>query len=141
MFSPILEEGEEVIFLTLEQVDSFHELALKTNGLEGALKTDDLKSAIGRPETAHYTGGINDLIDLAARLWHGISISHGYNDANKRTGLISALAFLEANGIEADINIYSRELGDFVDASFKEGTFTVLNLDQYLRTRCRWIEE
>ncbi|QBR34853.1 hypothetical protein ETW23_00380 [Leisingera sp. NJS201] len=141
MFSPVLEEGEEIVFLTLDQIDYFHELALKSGGLEGCLKTDDLQSAIGRPITAHQIGGICDLINLAARLWHGVSIAHGYNDANKRTALIAALAFLEANGVEADINLSSSEPGRFIEEQFQAGTFDLPALEHYLRTRCRWIEE
>ncbi|MBY6141136.1 Fic family protein [Leisingera daeponensis] len=141
MFSLAPEEGVDIVFLTIEQIDYFHELALKEGGLAGNLKTDDLKSAIGRPMTAHHFGGICDLLNLAARYWHGISIAHGYCDANKRTAFISAIAFLEANGIEIDESVSSGEPGRFIEEQFQAGTFTVEVLEQYLRTRCRWIEE
>lgn len=133
-------EEDEIIFLSFEQVDQIHEIALTAGGRPGPLKLDDLRSALGRPQNAHCYEGINDLITLAAYLWHGVSMAHGYNDGNKRTGLLAALSFLEANGIEADVNIGSAEFGRFVEHHFQHHSFTIPILDSYLRTRCHWID-
>jgi death-on-curing family protein len=95
---------------------------------------------LGRPSNAHYYEREDDLVTLAAYLWHGISSAHGYQDANKRTALLAALTFLEANGIEADINVSASEPGRFVDECYKNGDFEIPMLDKYLRSRCHWIE-
>jgi len=140
MGSMTLDDGEDIVFLNLEDIHFLHELALKTGGREGDLKIHDLESALGRPANAHYYEREDDLITLAAYLWHGISSAHGYQDANKRTALLAALTFLEANGIEADINVSASEPGRFVDERYKNRDFEIPALDKYLRSRCHWIE-
>lgn len=140
MDSMTLGDGEEIAFLSLDDIHFFHELALKTGGRAGDLKIHDLESALGRPSNAHFYEREDDLVTLAAYLWHGISSAHGYQDANKRTALLAALSFLEANGIEADINVSASEPGRFVDECYKNNTFEIPVLDKYLRSRCHWIE-
>lgn len=140
-FAANLEEGEEVAFLNIDQVELIHDACLTLNNPTGYLKQQDLESALGRPANHHYYQGECDLIKLAAILWHGISVAHGFNDGNKRTGLMSAFAFLEANGIEIDPSVTSEEPGAFTEACFEQGRFEVEVLAHYLRTRCRWIIE
>lgn len=141
MTSMCLDEGEEIVFVSIESVHDIHELALTEGGLAGSLKIEDLESALGRPQNAHYYNGECDLIILAAYLWHGVSSAHGYCDANKRTALLAALAFLQANGIEIDDNVDAEEPGVFVLEHYENKTFEIPILDKYLRPRCRWIQE
>ncbi len=136
-----LEDGEDIVFLSLDDIHFLHELALKTGGREGDLKIHDLESALGRPQNAHFYEREDDLITLAAYLWHGVSSAHGYQDANKRTALLAALTFLEANGIEADINVSASEPGLFVEECYKNENFEISVLEKYLRSRCHWIDE
>jgi len=139
MQSMTLDDSEDVVFLDLDDINFLHELALKTGGRAGDLKIQDLESALGRPQNAHFYEQEDDLITLAAYLWHGISSAHGYQDANKRTALLAALTFLEANGIEADLKVSASEPGRFVDECYKNGHFAIPVLDKYLRSRCHWI--
>ncbi|MFQ1699953.1 type II toxin-antitoxin system death-on-curing family toxin [Loktanella agnita] len=141
IFEANLEEDGEIVFLTFEDIEFIHNLALIEGGRTGELKTSDLQSALGRPLNYHQYDNQNDLIRLAAVLWHGVSEAHGFVDGNKRTAMLAALAFLEANGIELDSKISSWQPGFFVDTSYQQRKFNIDTLDHYLRTHCRWIAE
>ena len=132
------EEGEEIVFLGLTDVEAIHSACLMEGNPAGWLKKQDLESALGRPANYHHYEGECDLIRLAAIYWHGISVAHGFLDGNKRTGLISAFAFLEANGIVVDDAVLAEEPGDFTDKCFRQKRFVVPVLEHYLRTRCKW---
>ena len=133
------DEGEPITFLDLYQVEEIHSVCLIPGNPDGYLKRGDLEGALGRPLNYHNYVGECDLIRLAAILWHAISVAHGFIDGNKRTGLLSAFAFLEANGIEVDPSVAAEEPGKFVDALFRENRFNEEVLADYLRSRCRWI--
>ena len=62
-----------------------------------------LSSAMAMP-TASFEGKLlhSDLYEQAAAYAFHISQNHPFVDGNKRTGLASALAFLDMNGIELD---------------------------------------
>lgn len=142
MFAPEIEEGDELALLTLDDVIWIHDTqALTEGGLPGVLDPARIESALGRPQMHFDYEGQRDLISLAAVLWHGLSQAHGFTDGNKRTALLAALAFLEANGIEADATVRGDEPGLFVLECFARECFTVAVLDHYLRTRCHWIVE
>ncbi len=133
------DEDGEIVFITLDDIFYFHDLALIEGGKHGDLKTDDLIGALGRPQNYYLYEQEDDLVRLAAILWHGISQAHGFADGNKRTALLSAIAFLAANGLEIDKRAESWNPGVLVDELYKKHAFCVDVLDHYLRTHCRWI--
>ncbi len=129
------EDLDEVDFLGEIDVVYIHDnMALKTGGKPGMLKRDDLLSAIGRPQQAALYDKDADLIKIAAYYWHGISISHGFVDGNKRTGLLSGLIFLGLNDI--GFNMAEIEPGESVNAWMARGEFTLERLKAFLRARC-----
>lgn len=140
-FDTSVGEDVEVFFLDLPTVVSIHNLALRQGGRPGDLKINDLESALGRPQNYFYYEQERDLIKLAAVLWHGVSEAHGFEDANKRTALLSSLSFLEANGIELDPSVSGWDPGTFVETLYREKRFSVEILEHYLKTHCRWITE
>jgi death on curing protein len=125
---------EEVFFPELEDIIAIHENALETGGSPGMLKEVDLLGAVGRPFQAAQYDSDADLITIAAYYWHGISMSHGFVDGNKRTGLLTAIAFLEVNGIE--FNADEDEPGELINTWMADGDFELPRLDTYLRERC-----
>ncbi|MGJ8544565.1 MAG: type II toxin-antitoxin system death-on-curing family toxin [Sulfitobacter sp.] len=144
MFTARIDEGEEVLFLTLEHVEFCHRKALELhpNNMAGTKSLEALESALIRPQQFHHYESENDLVKLAAVVWHGIGCAHGYNDANKRTAFISAFTFLEMNGIE--VCAPPDEPGHFTETLFRVGEngrnqFEIDNLEDYLRPRARWI--
>ncbi len=126
---------DEVIYLTEDDVVFIHdEVALIEGGRPGILKRADLLSAIGRPEQAAQYDTSADFIQIAAYYWHGISVSHGFVDGNKRTGFLCAISFLAANGIEFDDT--SIGPGQKINEWMEKVEFTLDRLDAYLRERC-----
>ena len=133
-------EGEEVAVPSVADVLWLHDNgALIEGGMPGVLDEGALASALARPmHVAAYSDEDPDLVLLAAYLWHGVSEGHAFVDANKRTAVLTMIAFLASNGIAFDTE--EREVGLFVDAAYKRDLFAVKWLEDYLRSRCHWIE-
>jgi death-on-curing protein len=100
------------------------------------LDVQRLEAAVMRPRLALEYQPELDLIGLAAYYWHAISASHGFVDANKRTAFLTAVAFLEANGVELVADPF--EPGRMVLHWFETGTFSQGAIAAYLGSRCRW---
>ena len=64
----------------------------------GVLNAGAIDAALHRPINKWSDDGA-DLAECAAAYLYGIVHAHGYLDGNKRTGLIAALTFVEANGL------------------------------------------
>lgn len=89
----------EPVWITVEDCLSFHDKVLARFGGAGGVRDAGLvESALARPRhlLAH---GTPTLFDLAATYAHGIVRNHPFFDGNKRSGLLAAALFLEANGI------------------------------------------
>ena len=85
----------DVVFLERVHVERAHTVALTLGGgLEGIRDLGLLESAVMAPQMGYY----GTLAELAAVYAHGIAKNHAFLDANKRTGLLAAITFLEANG-------------------------------------------
>ena len=84
---------------------------LHTSGRELECDRNLLGSAVAAPATAYAYGNQTDLFELAAIYACRISQAHSFADGNKRTALLVAIGFLEANGI--DTSHYSQK--DLVD--------------------------
>lgn len=67
-------------------------------GLSGIRDDALLESALERPRNMfHYDSSAN-LFNLAAALSVGLIKNYPFNDGNKRTGLLTARAFISLNG-------------------------------------------
>ncbi len=90
-----------LIYLSTETVLKIHEKEiLRTSGVLGVRNKDGLESAVSQPRITF--GGeelYRDIFMKAAVLAFGISQGQVFVDGNKRTGLLSALVFLDVNGI------------------------------------------
>ena len=87
-------------FLSESEIIDFHSIVLSMfGGLDGIRDESAFKRALNGPEQhAHYNAKA-DVFFLAAVLIEGLVVSHPFNDGNKRTALVSGLAFLKKNGI------------------------------------------
>jgi death-on-curing protein len=88
-------------FLTLEDVLDIHARQLaRFGGGEGVRDVGLLESALAQPRATfggeYVHQGLWEM--AAAYLFHVVS-NHPFVDGNKRVGLLSALVFLELNGI------------------------------------------
>jgi death-on-curing protein len=128
---------ESIVFLELEDVDTFHLSILEKDEPDGYKRQDDLLGAIGRPKTNACYEPETDLVRIAAYYWHGISTSHGYLQGNKRTAFVSAVNFLLMNGVSFEAP--DSNLGPWIENLFITDTFTVEILEDTLRRHAVWL--
>jgi death-on-curing protein len=70
-----------------------------SGGSFGVLFPDLLASAVGRPQqTLFGEDAYPTLAAKAAALTHSLVLNHVFRDANKRTGMLSGVVFMEVNG-------------------------------------------
>lgn len=93
----------EIDFLTIDDVLLIHnEIITRYEGCSGIRDKGLLESAIIQPQVAYHYEELSDLFQLAAILGYHIIKNHSFVDGNKRTGILSALLFLERNGFTLD---------------------------------------
>jgi death-on-curing protein len=85
-------------WLTLDMVRALHaEIIAAFGGSPGVRDTGLLESALDRPRNLFAYGDGPSMFELAAAYCVGIVKNHPFIDGNKRTGLLSARAFLFRN--------------------------------------------
>lgn len=91
-------------FLTLGQVERYHDRSLREHGgLEGVRDAGLLDSALAAAQSAYYYGG-GDLFEIAAAYAFHLAESQAFLDGNKRTATLAALGFLHINGVAIRTN-------------------------------------
>lgn len=88
-------------FLEFDEVLAIHERQIERYGGSPGLRDQSLlESALAVPEST-FDGEYlhSDLFEMAAAYAFHISQNHPFFDGNKRTGLLTALTFLDTNGI------------------------------------------
>ncbi|RLK44971.1 type II toxin-antitoxin system death-on-curing family toxin [Cupriavidus plantarum] len=94
----------ELVTIDPDQVRSIHDVILSTEpGVIGENR-GYLEGALHRVVTAQLYEGIEDIFELAAHYARAIGQGHCFADANKRTGLVTALTFLDLYGIAIERN-------------------------------------
>lgn len=88
-------------FLDLEDVLELHALHLaRFGGADGLRDKGLLESALAQPQATFDGKFVHDgLYAMAAAYLFHVVQNHPFVDGNKRTGLLSALVFLDLNGI------------------------------------------
>ncbi|WP_429949315.1 type II toxin-antitoxin system death-on-curing family toxin [Comamonas sediminis] len=80
---------------------AIHDAILATEpGLHGGHGAGPLEGALGRIASAIDYDGLDDVYVIAALYAVAIARGHVFNDANKRTALVTALTYLATQGIE-----------------------------------------
>jgi len=86
-------------FLSAEQVEFLHGLALKHHGGQpGVRDRAGFEATVLQPRNV-YEYGSGDLFDVAAAYAFHLAQSQAFIDGNKRTGMAAALVFLRLNGV------------------------------------------
>jgi death on curing protein len=94
-----------MIWLTKDMVEAFHQESLAGfGGADGIRDEGLLLSALARPENIRAHEPDADIFRLAAAYCAGVVKNHPFVDGNKRTGILSAVAFLGMNGVELDFS-------------------------------------
>lgn len=84
-------------------VIAIHDAILASEpGLHGGHGDGPLEGAIGRVDHAMHYAGLDDIFEIAALYAVAISRGHCFNDANKRTALVTALTYLATQGVDID---------------------------------------
>lgn len=91
-----------IFFLSLDDVLYIHQNQIALYGGDpGVRDMGLLESAIAQPPAAFGGEFLHkDLFEMAAAYMFHIVSNHAFIDGNKRTGLVSALAFLDINEVE-----------------------------------------
>ena len=90
----------EPLWLNREDCLGIHEMMLSQHGgLSGVRDEGLLLSAIAKPQN-HFAYGSESLTVMAASCAAGIVLNHPFLDGNKRTGFMTAVTFLDINGLE-----------------------------------------
>ncbi len=86
-------------FLDTETVFKLHDVSLRRfGGTPGVRDLGLIESAMGSAQNAFYYGN-GDLHDIAAAYAFHLAQAQAFLDGNKRTAVITALTFLELNGV------------------------------------------
>ena len=95
---------DEPIFLDVDDVLELHAAQLELfGGGTGVRDLGLLESAVAQPQTSFGGQFTHDgLYAMAAAYLFHIVSNHPFVDGNKRAGLLSALVFLDLNGVSID---------------------------------------
>jgi len=97
-------QSDEPAWCSKKMVLAMHAETLQQFGGTTGLRDEGrLESALSRPQN-RYAFADPSLFELAAAYCHGIVRNHPFIDGNKRTGLLTARAFLFRNGYRLDPN-------------------------------------
>jgi death on curing protein len=89
----------EPVWLSAETVIYINKRTVQQTGEPFFLRDPAmLESALGKPKNQFDYGYVEDVASLATTLLFGIARNHPFEQGNKRTGFLSAVAFLENNG-------------------------------------------
>lgn len=89
---------EEPVWVSEEDCLSFHDKLLARFGGASGVRDRGLLASALRPQQL-FAYEKPTMCDMAAAYAHGIVKNHPFVDGNKRSGLLAATLFLEANGI------------------------------------------
>ena len=120
-------------FLTLEEVLEIHSTQLaRFGGAAGVRDLGLLESALSQAQASFGGEYVHrDLFEMAAAyLFHVVS-NHPFIDGNKRAGVLSALVFLDINGVE--INDRGETLYDLT-IKVASGTSNKSEISEVLRS-------
>lgn len=94
-----------MIWLTFDMVETFHRESLaQFGGADGIRDAGLLRNAMARPMSVYACEPEASLFRLAASYCHGIVNNHPFVDGNKRTGALSAIAFLALNDVQLEFD-------------------------------------
>lgn len=96
----------QINYLTLEQILVIHQDQIEQyGGSHGLRDLALLESAVFRPQSS-FSGKelYKTIFDKTAAIMHSLILNHPFIDGNKRTGIVSAVVFLELNGFRLEVS-------------------------------------
>lgn len=105
---------EEFHFVGLDDVLYFFDEEMKYSGTIARVRDQfELDACIESPKHTFDGEYLEDIFGMATKYIVAFVIRHPFSDGNKRIGVLCALVFLEANGINYQEN-FDGELADIV---------------------------
>lgn len=98
---------DDLIHLSAAEIKDIHDsILLNNSGLKGSRPDLSVEALVGRIHSNLAYQTFTSVAEVAALYAEVIAKGHVFNDANKRTALISMLTFLDLNGfsLRADQN-------------------------------------
>jgi death on curing protein len=87
--------------ISVQMVFDVHDEILRSEpGLSGDLGMSRLEGALARVENRILYAALDDVFGIAAMYAVALARGHVFNDANKRTALVTALTYLSIHGID-----------------------------------------
>lgn len=87
--------------ITAEKVIEIHDLILSEEaGLAGHHGEGAIEGALERVQNRIHYEDLDDIYEIAAMYAVAIARGHVFNDANKRTALVTALTYLAMQGVD-----------------------------------------
>lgn len=112
-----------------QKVIEIHDLILSVEpGLHGGYGIGPVEGALSRVLHRIEYEGLDDVFEIAAMYAVALARGHVFNDANKRTALVTALTYLELQGIVVERNAALEDI--MVDVA--EGTLNEKDLAELL---------
>jgi death-on-curing protein len=116
-----------------EIVLAYHRRQLAEHGgADGVRDLGLLQSALARPQNFFHYNQVVSLTRLAAAYAFGIAKNHPFIDGNKRTAMVTSIAFLELNGYR----LTSTQEENYLSfLSLAEGALTEDQLAEWLEAK------
>jgi death-on-curing protein len=122
------------LYLTPLEVMVVHRtLISRYGGVQGLRDAGALEAALFRPQSGYY----HDIIQEAAALFESLAMNHPFIDGNKRVAFACTDVFLRVNGFS--LRAKSSAIAKWMLAHLEAGTFTMENIELYLRKHARRI--
>jgi death-on-curing protein len=129
----------EPVWVPRVVVEAVHFDQIRTHGgLAGLRDEAALESALARPRNRWAYGRSADLPRLAAAYAYGLARGHPFRDGNKRVAFLTALVFLELDGLEfeaTDEDVVGRMV------ALAAGRLTEARLATWIRTCTRRVRD
>ena len=117
-----------MIWLTRDMVEAFHRESLaRFGGADGIRDEGLLLSALARAENIQGYEPESDVFRLAAAYCTGLVKNHPFIDGNKRTGILSAIVFLNLNDVNVGFDeamvvtmVYGLAASEITEAQFAD---------------------
>jgi len=123
---------EDIHFVGRDDVLFFHDEEMKYSGTTGWIRDNfELDACIESPKHTFDGNYLLDLYGMAAKYISAFAIRHPFSDGNKRIGAVSAVVFLEANGIDFRES-YEGELADKI-YQYLRNEIDEKAIEEYLR--------
>lgn len=122
--------------ITVEQIVQLHVLAIdRTGGSQGLRDLGRLESAVACQTQEVFGDELYEtLFDKAAAMCRGIIADHPFVDGNKRTGMLTAITFLQINGYT-----FAAKKGELEDFAVKVAVedLAVTEIANWLKTHSK----